>query len=324
MNHYIVKVTDARHEQYEIEKRILERIGAELIVCHCESEEDLIAQCGDADGLLLDMAPMTKEVVRQLKKCRVISRYGVGYDNLDVAACTENAIWACNVPDYCAQDVSDHAVALLFSCLRQTVLRDRLIRQGQWNISYGKSFRLSGKTLGVLGCGQIGRALIQKLSGFCLKEVLVYDPYVTKETAAALGARKCSFEEILQCSDILSLHMPVTPATTKIINRQAFAQMKDTAILINTSRGGLVEEEALLDALQHGKILGAGLDTYCREPLPKDSPFFQLPNVVLTDHTAFNTVEGVQELKEKAAANVASVLTGKTPAYPINHLDKPV
>ena len=321
MDQYIVKVTDARHEQYEIEKEILKRIGAEVVVCHCSSEEDMIDQCADADALLLDMAPATGKVIERLEKCKVISRYGVGYDNLDVDACTKKGIWACNVPDYCAEDVSDHAIALLFTCLRQTALRDRLIRQGEWNIP-GRSFRLAGKTVGVLGCGQIGRALIRKLAGFGLKEVLVYDPYLPEEVITALGARRCSFEEVLQQSDILSLHMPVTPSTAGMINADAFAQMKPTAILINTSRGGLIQEEALLDALEKGTILSAGLDTHCREPLPKDSPFFRLPNVVLTDHTAFCTEEGVRELKEKAAANIARVLSGNPPFYPINCLEK--
>ena len=315
---YLVKVTDARHADYQIEESVLKRIGARLVVCNCQTEAEIIQQCADADALLLDMAPVTARVISALPNCKVINRYGVGYDNLDVEACTKHGIWACHVPDYCAQDVSDHALALLFSCLRQTVLRDRLVRQGQWNILPDASFRLQGKTLGVLGCGQIGRMLIQKTAGCQLSEVLVYDPYVSDDTLAALGAKRATLQDLLQKSDIVSLHMPVTRETTKIINRQSLSWMKPNAILINTSRGALIDDAALVEALQSGQIAFAGLDTHNTEPLPSDSPYIRLDRVVLTDHTAYNTVEGVRELKEKSAINIAKVLTGQAPLYPLN------
>lgn len=319
MSNYLVCVSDTRHASYEIERRILAEIGAELRLCDCASEEDIVRECADADAILLDMAPMTAKAVAGLKKCRVINRYGVGYDNVDIDACTAKGIQVTNVPDYCAEDVSDHALALIMTCLRQTALRDRLVRQGKWNIQR-TSFRLSGKVLGVLGFGRIARALVKKTSGFGFSKVLVYDPYVSAQVCADMGARKAELEEVLRQCDFLSLHMPVTSQTTRMINRETLALMKPTAILVNTGRGPLVDDEALAQALKEGRLLSAGLDTHWVEPLPADSPYLGLDNVVLTDHTAYSTVEAVEELKVKSANNIAAVLRGEQPGYPVNQL----
>lgn len=319
MAKYKVYVTDGRHESYEQERAMLAAADAELTVCQCVTEDDIIRACADADGILLDMAPMTAKAVAGLKQCRVINRYGVGYDNVDVEACTARGIQVTNVPDYCAEDVSDHALALMMTCLRHTALRDRLVRQGEWNIQR-TSFRLRGKVLGVLGFGRIARALVHKCSSLGFSQVLAYDPYVPAQACANAGAKKVELDEVLSKCDFLSLHMPVTPQTTGIINRKTLALMKPTAILVNTGRGPLVNDEALIQTLRERKLLAAGLDTHCVEPLPADSPYRALDNVVLTDHTAYSTVEAVQELKEKAAQNIIDVLTGAVPSYPVNKL----
>lgn len=319
MSKYKVYVTDGRHESYDVERQMLAAIDADLTVCQCATDADIIQNCADADGILLDMAPMTAKAVAGLRNCKIINRYGVGYDNVDVEACTAKGILVTNVPDYCALDVSDHALALLMTCLRSTALRDRLVRQGQWNIQR-TSFRLAGKVLGVLGFGRIARALVKKCAGFGFAQVLVYDPYVTAEACAAEGAVKASLEDVLRQCDFLSLHMPVTPQTTGIINRETLALMKPTAILVNTGRGPLVDDAALVDALQSKRLLAAGLDTHCVEPLTAASPYCALDNVVLTDHTAYSTVEAVHELKRKAAQNIIDALTGATPGYPVNKL----
>jgi D-3-phosphoglycerate dehydrogenase len=311
-------VSDKRHESYEIERSIIEAAGVEFFVVDCHTPAELISACKDADGILLDMAPMNRDVVHSLEKCKVISRYGVGYDNVDVAACTEKGILVTNVPDYCADDVSEHALALLFSCLRQTSFRDRLIRQGRWNIQSSTSVRLAGKTLGVLGAGRIARSLIKKVSGFGLSKVLVYDPYVPAETIENSGAVKAELETVLRESDIISLHMLVTDETRGMINERTLSMMKPSSILINTGRGALVNDDALIAALKRGSIAYAGLDTHNIEPLPVDSPYLKLDNVVLTDHTAYNTVESIVELKTKTAQNVARALKGEAPVYPVN------
>lgn len=319
MAKYTVCVSDERHASYEVERELLETIGAELKLCHCETAGDIAVQCADADAVLLDLAPMTAEAVAGLKKCKVISRYGVGFENVDLAAATAAGIQVCNVPDYCMEDVSDHALALMLTCLRHVPMRDRAIRNGAWNLQ-APSFRLRDKTLGVIGAGRIAQALIRKVSGFGLKEVVAYDPYLDEAFLAGLGVRKVELDELLAVSDFVSLHLHANEETKGIIGRETLSKMKPTAILINVSRGPLVDDEALLEALREHRILAAGLDTHNHEPLGTESPFCALDNVVLTDHTAYSTAEGVLELKTKAARNIIEVLTGKTPTYPVNHL----
>ena len=233
---YTIIVTDSRHTDYEIEKEILSEIGAEVKELNCRTEDEMIAGCADADALLLDMAPCSRRVIESLHHCQIISRYGVGYDNVDVSAATENGILVTNVPDYCKEDVSDHALALMLSCLRHVAMRDRNIRAGSWNIQ-AHSYRLAGKTLGVLGFGCIARALVHKCSGFGLNRVLAYDPYLSESVCKENGAEKADLQTVLSEADFVSLHMPATLETKGIINAQTLCWMKKTAILINTGRG---------------------------------------------------------------------------------------
>lgn len=319
MAKFKVCVSDARHASYEIEKKAIEAIGGNLFLCNCKTEEDIIHECGDADAIFLDMAPMSAAAIAGLKKCKCINRYGVGYDNVDVEAASKAGIQVTYVPDYCAEDVSDHALALMLSCLRQVALRDRLIRQGRWNIQQ-TSFRLQGKVLGVLGFGRIAKALIRKCSGFGFSKVMVYDPYVPEKACKKAGVEKKSLKEVFSQSDFVSLHMPITPETTHIVNEESLEWMKPTSILINTSRGKLVDDHALATALRENQILHAGLDTHNVEPITVQCPYRDLDNVTLTDHTAYSTVEGVIELKTKSAQNIADVLTGKKPNYQVNKL----
>ncbi|MPM52128.1 Glyoxylate/hydroxypyruvate reductase B [bioreactor metagenome] len=317
---YKVFVTDQRQPSFEIERHILEECDAELILCNCKTSDDIIRECAlEADAVLLDLAPMDGKAVRALKKCKVINRYGVGVDNVDIKAATECGIQVTNVPDYCMEDVSDHAVAMMLACMRNIAMRDRLVRSGHWNIQ-APSYRLKDKTLGVVGAGRIARALIRKVSGFGFKEVVAYDPFISAENLKEIGVRKVEFDELLSVSDIISLHLNLTDETRGIMNAEAISKMKDTALLVNVSRGGLIDDYALIDALKNHKIMGAGLDTHCIEPVPMNSEYMKLDSVILTDHAAYNTVEGVTELKTKAAKNILAVLQGQTPAYPVNKL----
>lgn len=317
MASFTVAVSDVRHASYAVEQSILEGIDAKIQFCNCVTEEDIIAQCQDADAIFLDLAPFTAKVAAALPKCKVVNRYGVGFENVDLDACTKSHIQVTNVPDYCMEDVSDHALALMMTCLRHVAMRDRKIRGGQWNLQ-AESFRLQGKTLGVIGAGRIARSLIRKVSGFDFKEVLAYDPYVSQEELASIGVRKVELDELLRQSDFVSVHLHVNQQTRGIIGADALSKMKPTAIFINVSRGPLVDDTAMVEALQQGRILCAGLDTHCQEPLGAQSPYHALDNVVLTDHTAYSTNEGVVELKTKSAQNIAAVLTGHRPAYPLN------
>ena len=318
MAKHTVIVTDNRHGDYSIEEEILKDCGAQLIVENCATEYELVRLCGRADGLLLDQAPMTARVIRSLEKVRVISRYGVGYDNVDVEACTEKKIYLANVPDYCDEDVTDMAIAHIFCSLRQLVRRDAGIRRGEWNLGRENIFRIKGKTLSIVGYGRSGRRLHAKMSAMGLGEVLACDPYVDRADMEKNGAKPVDFAEAVSRADILSLHIPLTAETANIIDESVFTRMKETAILINTSRGGVVDHGALVKALKSQRIAFAGLDTHHIEPLPHDDPLLKLENCVLSDHAGFNTQEGVTELKTKVAMNVRDVLNGGTPRYWLN------
>lgn len=315
---YTVVVSDKRRNDYSNEAQVLKKCGAELIVLDCRSEEDMIRECADADAILLDMAPMSRRVVESLTRCKVISRYGVGCDNVDIAACTEKGIILTNVPDYCLEDVSDMAMGLILCAARNIHNRDKRIRNGEWNLVFDNGMRLAGKTLSLLGAGRIGLTLVRKAAAFGFAEILVYDPYVKKEVLDAAGARSVSLEEAVSKADVLTLHMPVTPETKGMVNEKLLSMMKPTAMLINTSRGGLVDDEALISALKNHKIAAAGLDTHAHEPLGENSPYCELDNCVLTDHSAYYTPEALLELQIKTAEGALAVLEGKDPVYRVN------
>lgn len=318
MAKYKVVVSDNRHGDYSIEAAVLKPVDAEVVIEDCSTVEEMIIACRDADGVLLDQAPMPAQVIENMTKCKVVSRYGVGYDNVDVEACTKKKIYVANVPDYCMEDVSDHAMALFYSCVRRITLRDKQVRQGGWNMDRSGIYRIKDRVFALVGFGNIARCLVRKLSGLGLKKVLVYDPYVSKEIIEASGAQKADLETVLTEADYISLHVPVTPETKGIINKKAFSLMKNSAILINTARGPLVDEEALIDALSTGKIAFAGLDTHNKEPLPADSPLLKMDNCILTDHVGFYSVESMKELHTKIAQNIKAVLEGGKPIYPVN------
>jgi D-3-phosphoglycerate dehydrogenase len=218
MAKYKVVVTDDRHKDYEVERQVFSDMDVELTVANCQTEDEVIEACKDADGILCNLAPMPARVIESLEKCKVISRYGVGFDNVDVNACTKKGIWLANVTDYCMEDVSDHALALLMSCARKTARRDAQVRKGMWNIGAADPiYRLAGKTFSFLGFGKIARCLHRKIVGFNFAEILVYDPYLTEEQIAQCGAKKVSFEEAISKGDYISIHIPLTNETRGVI-----------------------------------------------------------------------------------------------------------
>jgi D-3-phosphoglycerate dehydrogenase len=274
----------------------------------------------DADGILVNLHPLPASVIQELQKCRVISRYGVGYDNVSVEAATAKGIWVARVPDYCLEDVSDQALALLLGCVRKVAFKDRRIREGAWNLHREQpSYRIAGKILGLVGYGAIARTLHRKLSGFGLGRVLVFDPYLDPKKIEENGAESVNLRALLKNSDYVSIHAPLSEETRGLIGSRELSLMKRTAILVNTSRGPLIEEKAVAEALADGKITAAGLDVFETEPLPADSPLRQLDNVILSDHAGWYSEESVAELKTKAAQNVLEVLKGGKPTYPVNH-----
>jgi D-3-phosphoglycerate dehydrogenase len=321
MAKFKVVMTDDRHKTYEEEKKVLSSIGADVIIANCNTVQEVIDTCKDADGIMVNLAPMNAEVINKLEKCKVIARYGVGYDNVDVPACNQKGIYVTNVPDYCAEEVSDQALALLMACTRKVARRDAQVRAGKWNIGKADPIhRMAGKTFTFLGFGMIGRCLYRKIKGFDFSRILIYDPFIDEKTIKSMGAEKVEWEEALKSADYISVHIPLNEKTRGIINASAFKMMKPTAIIVNTSRGPIIDEKALLEALTKGQINSAGLDVHTKEPLDKDSPFMKIENCVLTDHVGWYSEEAMSELKRKVAENVKDVLISGKPNYPVNKL----
>ncbi len=317
-----VLIADDRYADYKEETAVLNPLGTNVTFTKTADPAALLHAARNSDAIIVNLASMPASVINGLTRCRIISRYGVGYDNVDVAAATAKGIWVTNVPDYCGEDVSDQAFALLMSCVRNVARRDRDVRSGIWDVSKGSpQWRVQGKTFVFCGFGQIARVLHRKLAGFEPGRVLVYDPYLDEETIRSLGAKKVDWETALKNGDYFSIHMPLTDQTRGMFNAEAFKMMKSTAMIINTSRGPIIDEKALYDALAAGVINSAGLDVFAREPINADNPLLTLDNVTFSGHTGWYTEESQSELKRKAAENVRDVLTDNKPKYAVNKPD---
>ncbi len=316
-----VAVTDDRYGSYTEEKNVLKDIGAELVILDPENKEEFERKIASADALLVNLYPMTEDLISKLNKCKVISRYGVGYDNVDVDAATKKGIWVARVPDYSIEDVSDQALALLMACVRKVAYKDRMIRNGKWNLHDDQPcHRIKDGVLGLIGYGAIARRFHEKTMGLGLSKVLVYDPYVGDAMIRDNGGIPADLSAVLAESNFVSIHVPLADTTRGMIGKEQLQEMKKGAILINTSRGAVLNEADVADALKTGIITGAGLDVFEREPLSLDSPLLKLDNVVLSDHTGWYSEESKEELKTKAAINIVSVLKGGEPVYPVNEI----
>jgi D-3-phosphoglycerate dehydrogenase len=310
-----IVITDCDHPSIEIEKKILRNINSEPILESCKTEDDVIKVASDADAIINQYAPFTRKVIKSLKKCKIISRYGVGVDNIDLEAATECNIIVANVPDYCTDEVSTHALSLILSCARAITILDKKVRQKNWGFSLDKPlFRTEGQTLGILGLGRIARMVLQKASGFGFKTI-AYDPYISKVES---NVEMVSLKRLLSSSDFLTIHAPLTEETKHVIGEKELKMMKNTAYLINTSRGLLIDEKALHKALKERWIAGAALDVMEKEPPDWRNPLFSLENIIITPHISFYSEESYIELKTKAAAAVLSVLTGNKPISVVN------
>jgi len=314
-----VVITDLGYASYDPERGELAETGAELVLAECADEAQVAEACADADAVITRMAPVGALAIGAMQKCRVISRYGVGVDNVDVAAATARGIPVANVRDYCNEEVSDQALGHLLACVRRISSRDRQVRAGMWDIGAREPvYRIAGKVLGLVGYGAIARTLHRKASGFDLAEVLVHDAFVPAEEIERAGARPVELAELLAKSDFISLHVPLTDATRHLIGRDELSAMKPTAVLVNTSRGGVVDSDALYEALKGGRIAAAGLDVHEQEPPGPDYKLLELDNVILTDHTGWYSEESQLALQRTAARNVALVLSGGKPLYCVN------
>jgi D-3-phosphoglycerate dehydrogenase len=313
----MIAVTDSPFPSLDPAKAALKRVDPELRMAKSASADDILAVARDADAVLVTYAKLPGDLLRELKRCKVIGRFGLGVDNIDIPAAASLGITVTYVPDYCMQEVSDHAMALLLSLVRKVPLSNKLVQSGRWEVPpVVPIHRLSGRVLGLVGFGNIPRTLAPKAKAFGLR-VVTHDPYVAADVLAKAGVEAVGFDELLAMSDFVSVHAPLLPATRGLFNAEVFRKMKKGALLINTARGPLVDETALVAALDSGYLGGAALDVVTTEPLAKDSKLIGRDNVILTPHTAFYSVEALDELQTKCATDVARVLSGEPPVYPV-------
>ena len=313
-----VYVTDYDYPSLDIETKELQKIGVPLISEQCRTSDEVIARCHDAVGLLNQYTPITEEVLASLPLLQVIARYGVGVDNVDLEAATAHGVCVVNVPDYCIDEVSNQTIALMMDCLRRTTYLNNVVHKGVWDYSVAKPiYRLRGKTLGFVGFGKIAREVARKMTAFGLN-MIAYDPYYDAGKMEALLVAPVSFSRLLQEADIITVHTPLTADTYHLLDAAALAAMKPTAVVINTARGAVIDEQALTDALQNNKIAVAGLDVLEHEPITAETPLLSLENVVLTPHFSWYSEEAEQELKHKAVLGICEVLQGRVPTYLVN------
>jgi D-3-phosphoglycerate dehydrogenase len=313
----VIAVTDSVFPSLDPAKAALARVDPDIRMAKSAAADDILAVARDADAILVTYAKLPGELLRQLTRCKVIGRFGLGVDNIDVATAAACGITVTYVPDYCMQEVSDHAMALLLALARKVALSNALVQAGRWEMPAVVPLRrLAGQVLGLIGFGNIPRALAPKAKAFGL-EVITHDPFVAPEVLAAAGVGGVSFDGLLARSDFISVHAPLSPATRGLLDAAAFAKMKPGALIVNTARGPLIDEAALIAALDSGRLGGAALDVVASEPLAKGSALLHRDNVIFTPHTAFYSVEALHELQTKCASDVARVLSGEPPIYPV-------
>lgn len=315
---YKVVITDYVFPDLEIERKELAKIDATLVECAATDEESIIKEAKDADAVLVCYAELTDRIVSSLDKCRVISRYGIGVNNIDVPVATEKGIAVTFVPDYCVEEVSDHALTLILACTRKLCQLNSTVKNGTWDYKGQRPiYRLRGRTLGLVGFGKIPRRLAEKVQAFGF-ELLAYDPYANRDSVAKTGVTLVELNELLAESDIISVHAPLTEETNGMLGYEQFKMMKKAPVVVNTARGPLVKQADLLRALQEGLVSSAGLDVLESEDFDPNNPLVALDNVVLTPHVAFYSEESLKELQFRAVEGVVKVLTGEEPRACLN------
>jgi D-3-phosphoglycerate dehydrogenase len=319
-----VVITDNPPPTLDQDRAIFAPLGAEVFAAKCKTPEEVIALAADADAIIAGFAPINATVIAALRKARAIVRLGIGYDSVDVAAAAKAGIPVCNVPEYCLHEVADHTLALILSMTRAIVPHCVDVRAGGWRLAVPlESLRaLRDTTIGVVGFGRIGREVVARLKPF-KGRILIYDPMVPAEAIRAEGFEAATLSSLLANSDLVTLHCPVLPSTRDLMKAETFAQMKRGAILVNASRGALVNSDDLIAGLRSGQLGGAALDVFAPEPMPKDSPLFTMPNVTLTPHAAATSARSEQNLRTLAAQTAAAALRGEELSNVVNGVAGP-
>lgn len=313
-----VLIVYAGHKEVTIERDVLEAYGAEVFAAEHPDSELAQANLADCDALMVTIQPVDAALMDRMPKCKIICRVGTGLDAIDIPAATARGIWVTNVPDYSIDEVSTHAMALVLALARNLFRHRQFARSSAWRYQTERPIRrLAGQTLGVLGLGRIGSASARKGLGLGLR-VIAHDPYLPAERFAELGVEPVDVHTLMRESDFLTLHVPLTDETRKIIDARALALMKPTAFLVNTARGEVVDVDALVDAVRAGTIAGAGLDVLPTEPPPPDHPIFAEESIVVTPHIGWASTESGHDVRERGAQDVVRVLDGGRPKYPAN------
>ena len=312
-----VLITDPYHKSICIEKEILAEINAIVKVGNCKTEEDVIRLGSEMDGLLVSYVPIGKKIIENLHKCKVIVKYSVGLDNIDLEAATQKKIYVANVPQYCVEEVSTHTLALLLNLIRKISKYDQSVKRGSWDPLVGDPiFRMENKIFGIIGFGSIGKRVAEKIRPFKLS-IIVYDPFVNSKLISEHSAKKVELETLLHQSDYISLHCPLNKSTKHLIDFTEIEIMKKGVFIVNTSRGEIINPKALYKAIKDEKIAGAALDV-----LEKDPPFLtdimNTDKIIYTPHVAWNSVEAEVELRKLAAQEVKRVLEGGRPLNLVN------
>lgn len=308
----VVAVTDYTFPSLDIEEPILRAAGAELRAGNDKAIDALRSLVANADAVLTQFALITADVIAAMRHVKVIVRYGIGVDNVDLAAARARGIPVCNVPDYCIDEVADHTLAFILGLTRQVVPNTLHVRNGQWGLAtpLEQLRTLRDQTVGIVGFGRIGREVAARLAPFRARR-LVHDVFVPADTIRTAGCEPVALDELLAQSDIVTLHCPSTPQTKKLLNAETLGRMKHGAIVVNLARGDLIETPALVAALQSGRIVAAALDVCDPEPIPPDSPLRSLPNVVVASHIASASPKAVRTLRETATAIAVKALRGE-------------
>jgi D-3-phosphoglycerate dehydrogenase len=313
-----VVVTDFLFDDLDLEAEALRGVAALVPNRVFRGNADALDRARDADGLLSQMATLDAGLIGGLERCKVIVRYGVGYDRIDLDAATRKGIAVCNVPDYGTQDVADHTLALMLALVRKLPAMIRQLREGGWGESPFRPIpRVSALTVGVYGFGRIGKAVAARIRAFGCS-VIACDPYLDDETFARAGVERVSREELLTRSDLITLHTPLTQETRRLMDDAAFSRMKRGALLVNAARGGVVDTVALIRALDSGQVGGAALDVLDTEPIPADHPLWLRPNVFMTGHLAWYSEHSLRQLQRSVGEECARVLRGEPPKNPVN------
>ena len=311
-----VYILNFEYDDLSFERDLLAQAGLELVPAHCPTEEDVAVTAADAVGIIDVYAQIGERAASALTQCKVIVRPGVGYDMIDAAACRRHGIEVCHVPDYCTDEVSDHALALVMALQRKLFQHDRNVRHGQWNYQgVGSVHRLRLLTLGLIGFGRIGRLFAAKMRALT-PTIIAYDPFLPDAVFAEAGVRRVELDELFATSDIISLHSPLTPQNYHIISGDSIGKMTKRPILVNVSRGGLIDTKALIAALATGQVSGAGLDVLESEPQVPDE-LLRFDNVILTPHTAMFSEEAMLEDRTRAVEEVIRVVKGEAPRNPV-------